>query len=125
MKPHERTWEFHSGCWPEVVFYAGGNKKVCDVWADEDSSTCDVADLISAAPDMARLLVEAEWIAEEWDYGGGERRCYWCWSPAPYDQTCLFKGPRERCAPRRHKPDCAFIAVLRKAGVIADKERST
>lgn len=118
MKPYERDWEFHSGCWPEVVFYKGGNKKVCDVWADEDSSTCDVADLISAAPDMARMLLDIQWTPTGYDH-------------EPCCPICSLSKPKPGLArddahfPHGHAKDCALLAVLLKAGVIADKERST
>jgi len=97
MKPYERDWEFLSGCWPEVVFYKGSSKKVADVWADEDSSTCDVADLIAAAPEMARLLARIEALHDSEDAGDVARAICVEWLPE-------------------------IRAVLRKAGVIADKE---
>lgn len=70
---------------------------------------------------LVRALYDAEWMAEEWDWGGGENVCGWCWSHAPRDQAFGFIGPRERAAPRHHKPDCEFIATIRDAGFVGEE----
>lgn len=112
MKPWEETWEetepgndVLNGSSTEVFLHSGPRLS-----------------LAAAAPEMVRMLIASEWDGHEWDYGGSEAMCLWCTRKAPQSNQWLFIGPRERCAPRNHDPDCKLIAVLRKAGVIADKE---
>lgn len=56
------------------------------------------ARLASAAPDMARLLLELEW----------------CDDDGHYCPSCGYSRFR---TPQTHAPDCRLVAVLRKAGV--------
>lgn len=76
-------------------------------------SSPDTAKLISAAPDMAELLVEMQWAS-----GGG-------FGPSADDQeyegvSCFIcKGMiavRSGVGPG-HEKDCRLVAVLRKAGI--------
>ncbi len=71
------------------------------------------AQLAAAAPEMARLLLSLE-----------EHQTY-------EETTCATCGGYSTCTNSKpdvwyieHEPDCKWVAVLRKAGVIADKVRS-
>ena len=82
VKPWEETWT------------------ESEVWTfDQDDSpfdeVCTRVKLAAAAPEMARLLLDLEWMGEP----GGYR----CPSCADY---------------HRHRPNCRLVAVLRKAGVL-------
>lgn len=65
------------------------------------------ARLISAAPDMARVLLAIEWEGETTDEG----RCDRCPSCGRYPPTELALRDEG------HATDCALDAALRKAGV--------
>jgi hypothetical protein len=77
--------------------------------------------LAIAAPELARLLLEAQWAS-----GGG-------FGPSADDQeykdvSCYFCEGREseHCGRGRkcksgHAPDCRLVAVLRKAGVLPEE----
>lgn len=58
IKAIDDTWEYLSGAWPENVFRKGTNAKIVDVWADGIENHHEAADLIAAAPEMARLLLD-------------------------------------------------------------------
>lgn len=87
-KPHEDNWEHMSGEYPDTVYRAGTQSKIADVWADGIESGNDTADLIAAAPEMARLLLR---MRDEAVFIGREDDDEW---------------------------KAAIVAVLRKAGVI-------
>jgi hypothetical protein len=59
-----------------------------------DARNTGRAKLASAAPDMARMLLTIQWGVDGF-----------CWS-CREDMT------------RKHKPDCEWVRVMRKAGVI-------
>lgn len=71
--------------------------------SDEKGEAFDIArarcQLASAAPDMARLLLELEWTGER-----QEEQC--C-------PSCFAEVRRKE----PHAPDCALATALRKAGV--------
>lgn len=60
----------------------------------------DRAKLAAAAPEMARLLLALEWAG---NIGQGGYGCAECSGEARH---------------KKHYPDCALLAVLRKAGVL-------
>lgn len=108
MKPWEETWAYQAIRCRIVVEEPGGNYfAIMDLDHDAQHQPPAVADargrLAAAAPEMARLLLKLEIVGD-----GGPGFCPACgvWRP---DYP--------------HKDDCEWVAVLRKAGVIADKER--
>lgn len=77
---------------------------------DPDARSADLVErdyesarLASAAPEMARVLLAIEWSGMEWNRSGGSTRCPSCRSQA--------------VTARRHAPNCALDAAIRKAGV--------
>lgn len=107
MKAHEETWVY-DGRWLQVHPPEGetyGERWAC---ADYGDAPGPRARLAAAAPEMARLLLEIEFHSQEGDEGHLPSAC-------PICDGYEYRG---------HKPDCRLVAVLRKAGVIADKERS-
>lgn len=105
------TWEYVSGGWPYDVYRKGTNQKIADVWGDACEDTHQVADMIAAAPEMARLLLELEWISQETDEGALQPQCMICEVRHEWDW-------RSQSWTNTHAPDCRWAAVLRKAGVL-------
>lgn len=63
----QETWEFVSGEWPHGVYRVGDtgpHSKIADVWGGYG---CEGAQLIAAAPEMARMLLR--------DYEENKLRC--------------------------------------------------
>lgn len=111
IKAIDDNWEYVSGGWPYDVFRKGTNEKVADVWGFGIEDTHAAADIIAAAPEMVRMLQKAEWAM------GGH------WGPSG-DDSCDTDYACPICFGEKpnHEKDCRLEAVLRKAGVIADKE---
>lgn len=111
-KVWEETWEAdnsassHSGVF--IQFRNGvGGRVLAETFNTprftgyaEPGVMLDRAKLAAAAPEMARLLLEAQW-ASFGNYGSCSA-CPWCASE---------NNPR-------HEPDCELVAVLKKAGVL-------
>lgn len=98
-KVWEETWVQTQSCCirlattvPTIAWFAAEGSRDGDL-------DCDRARLAAAAPEMARLLLQLEWTQ------GG------VWDPAGC-HVCL--GGRDSGG---HKPDCAYDALMRKAGV--------
>ena len=66
------------------------------------------ARLASAAPDMARVLLEAEWGDRDSTEWGSWAVCFSCGGTKPDEPGHRDTG---------HKPDCGLDAALRKAGL--------
>ncbi len=108
MKPWEETWVAHKDCvvdeptW-KTVFVIHEDSRVdlgyegADRWLNRER-----AQLVSAAPDMARVLLEMEWRGFPLPRIGNEECA-----------TCVGCGDRRPS----HKPSCMLDAALRKAGV--------
>lgn len=71
------------------------------------------AALASAAPEMARLLLAAEWSGTR---GWGPPCCPWCEGFAPDEQGEYGKYTKV-ANNTGHRSDCELLAVLRKAGL--------
>ena len=105
MKPWEETWTFdgerEGGCILEndtAVMYTCG--------PDDPEYHAPRGHLASAAPDMARVLLEIEWRAGEFGDPDAGGRC----------PSCLGYEP-SGSPDDGHHVDCALDAALRKAGV--------
>ncbi len=96
-KAWEDNWQYLSGEWPETVRRAPSGDKVAEVWA-EGLGSHDASDLIAAAPDMARLLLQLEWAS----------------GPTVDLQNCGSCGAFYEDG---HDPGCAWVATMQKAGV--------
>lgn len=118
MKPWEETWRVGDVGDEQTIFGQYGGQAVAEFeidgdWDDTSEDQDDYAysaqrtRLAAAAPEMARLLLEVQHTRCQGDWCGGCPICGW------------LKGD---CG-QDHKDDCRLLAVLRKAGVIADKEQ--
>jgi len=104
--PTQETWAIEEHDNPEdgcllVICAPGGTQLAlfsAEMAEDEDEDIAR-ARLASAAPDMARVLLELV----DWDMRG-DGRCFYCGLGVPGE------------GPEKHKPDCALDAALRKAG---------
>lgn len=112
MKPWEETWEAgrYGDDGPVVgVFDSEGTgvatTNVLDRGGSPRTGSEDRARLAACAPEMARLLLEAEWKGGfTYPYDTGTTSC--CpWCDAEGDNT------------REHKPGCAWLALMKKAGI--------
>jgi hypothetical protein len=124
MKTHEETWDERGEridlCEEQKPYGVVAVKMIATFHCTEgDCTEAARAKLAAAAPDMARLLLELQAV----DTSDGEyrERC-----PSCQDKTMLPPdgkiGTPYDVHPGEHSKDCKLIAVLRKAGVIADKE---
>lgn len=111
MKPWEEEWKVVGQKPPgETVTYGpwliidGRGARVGTV--GDGCSEAHHARLVAAAPEMARLLLEAQYTPTGYDH---MPCCPWCGMPENCDRTVWPTG---------HQTDCGFVAVLRKAGVI-------
>jgi hypothetical protein len=100
--PHEETWEIEypseevPGNW--VVRKRHGGSLFVSMPRSEPVQMCrSRGQLATAAPEMARLLLEMQWGAQVQD----QRGC-----------QCCLRFPEEG-----HAPDCKLVAALRKAGI--------
>lgn len=83
-------------------------------------------ELIAAAPEMARLLLELQWAGGYGDDGGTNPCCPACNADAPLKVHFPAKRidaytrteARDEVIGGKHRDDCRLVAVLRKAGVI-------
>lgn len=95
-KAIEETWAMHPECTQIVT--AGGD---C-VWASEGyDGDAERMKLAACGPEMARML-----LALEWDEPGDGGICRVCSGRKWTDGL-----------PKEHEPDCAWLALMRKAGV--------
>lgn len=76
-------------------------------------SNSDAARLMSAAPDMARVLLEVEWRGA--DEEGS--KCPSCHASAYGKPMHDVDGKYLGCETGTHDEDCALLAALKKAGV--------
>lgn len=105
MKPWEETWRWN-GLHPLDVFGPDGGDLLFEgAVIRNDSDGPERAKLAAAAPEMARLLLELEWA---------DPRNHWSDDGANSNGCCVC-GEYKKDG---HKPDCALVAVLRKAGVL-------
>lgn len=104
MKPWEETWRANAikDTTDNVDITTGNHERIFHSINDADESDAAWArlQLAAAAPEMARLLLA---MHERHSHG---RLSEWC--PAP---GCGVGAGG-------HEPDCALVAVLRKAGVL-------
>ena len=72
----------------------------------------DRPELFALAPEMARLLLAQEWGDVNVD--NTSTICPWCESYEPE----VHPTRRAALPSRGHKPDCAWLLTLRRAGVL-------
>jgi hypothetical protein len=102
MKPWEEEWFVVPAESGEATHYGYvAVKRPNSVGLLVEEAKPPVAQLVAAAPEMARLLLQMEW-AGRFGYGGES------------DPACFFCNVFEGYA---HKSDCALDAALKKAGV--------
>lgn len=128
MKAHEETWDERGEridlCEEEKPYGMVAKYMIATFHCHQDKGDCNEAaraKLAAAAPEMARLLLEVQWASQEGDEGALSPQCLFCEAYA----NARWEVPGDvtsRLLRDDHKPDCKLIAVLRKAGVIADKE---
>jgi hypothetical protein len=120
-KPWEEAWKIGASEFgPWNVVNDRGNRVAT---VGDGCSNRDAARLIAAAPDMARLLLEYEWSASA-GYEGEYAACPSCGGiyPQNWDEDVEILGQpgaslRGHNSHRDHKSDCAWVAVMKKAGL--------
>jgi hypothetical protein len=105
----------------ESMFVASGIE-IAD-YTPDDPRMHERARLAAAAPEMARLLLEAEWSSGTvLDVDGirlVERFCFWCGGRRPVGFALHRRGddkPVLEATSGGHKPDCRWLAVMRRIG---------
>lgn len=98
-KPHDQTWRVGRKV-PRHIYRADDDSVVGTLDREED------ARLASAAPEMARLLLEVETISVRSDIDC----CPFCDAWQPFDQATK-KNVVD------HRADCAWLMLMKKAGL--------
>jgi hypothetical protein len=93
-KPWEETWRIWCDEYPHVVWFGDAAGEACFEGGDDEDQDAGRARLAACAPEMARLLLAREFCGREHDCA-----------------ECLAE-PHES-----HAADCAWLALMRKAGV--------
>lgn len=114
MKPWEETWHLASDGEVEDQIVANESGWVARFfrWVTEPAEVvCARARLAACAPEMARLLLEAEFAQHP--YGEPENGyCPWCEGrsePGAHGMTYGMAGV--------HRDDCPWLALMKKAGI--------
>ena len=122
MKPHQETWRrehllvvVDEGDGYDLGASCFGSGALPFVNHDVDIARLNLA---AQAPAMARLLLECQYVEMSDERGGYEQRCAICLNretlPTDANGHVFIKEHLPQ-----HAPDCALVAVLRAAGVLA------
>lgn len=110
MAVWDEEWEQQGEMGRCFVFEAGPkpDRTIVEVWPSGGGKdqAYEVAKLAAAAPAMARLLLRLEWPEPASD--SQPVVCHFCRREHPDE---------DRPGPEAHAPDCAWVAVMRAAGV--------
>ena len=100
-KPWEEEWSYDSATWSLVH----------EPQEVTDARNTGRAKLAAAAPDMARLLMTMEWSITD------KPQLHYIANEHVVEQRawCVFCKHEKSSG---HKPDCEWVRVMRKAGVI-------
>lgn len=112
LKPWEETWEYERA---GSMRMPDGDAHFGPLAGDVSEDNVARARLASAAPEMARVLLDTEWSG--WD-GENGMACPSCGAPAwvppiRHDADGKYVGHTEGT----HRPDCPLDSALRKAGI--------
>jgi hypothetical protein len=115
MKTHEETWTrvlwMHDHNQDPIYGIESDAipKKVDDHFCEFSAGEHARSQLAAAAPEMARLLLDVQWTPTGYDH-------------EPCCPVCTMSKPRvqrdDANFTHGHSKDCAFVAVLVKAGVL-------
>ncbi len=119
-KPHEETWcaELHGNaceCSSRVCLEGAAGDDAALFFSNDGGRAYAQHGrlrLAAAAPEMARLLLELEWVTDSNSNGPREEWCPWC------DHRRGYTPLPEESLDREHLSGCLWLAVMRKAGVI-------